>query len=112
MVFHGSKRLNLRQFFTVTGILLIVFAAGILAHAVHAFQEAGVLPAVSESVWNTNGILSESSNAGQFLEALFGYNGDPSLLEVLVWMGYLGIALTFFLGPLFRRQPSVPANAG
>jgi hypothetical protein len=24
----GSRRLNLRQFFTVTGVLLIVFAAG------------------------------------------------------------------------------------
>ena len=108
----GSRRLNLRQFFTVTGVLLIVFAAGLLAHAVHEFQEAGVLPETVEHVWNTNGVVSEDSNAGRFLTALFGYNGDPSLLEVLVWFGYLVVALTFFLSPLvsWRRSPA-PAQA-
>jgi high-affinity iron transporter len=79
-LYLGSRRLNLRQFFTVTGILLIVFAAGLLAHAVHEFQEAGVLPKAVEHVWNTNAIISEDSHSGQFLTALFGYNGDPSAL--------------------------------
>lgn len=112
VLFHGSRRLNLRQFFTVTGILLIVFSAGLLAHAVHEFQEAGILPELASSMWSTNGVVSESSNAGQFLEALFGYNGDPSLLEVLVWFGYLGLALTLFLRPLLRRPEAAPATAG
>lgn len=111
-LYMGSRRLNLRQFFTVTGVLLIVFAAGLLAHAVHEFQEAGVLPETVEHVWNTNGVVSEDSNAGRFLTALFGYNGDPSLLEVLLWFGYLVVALTFFLSPLvsWRRSPA-PAQA-
>lgn len=112
MLYMGSRRLNLRQFFTVTGVLLIVFAAGLLAHSVHEFQEAGLLPQTVEHIWNTNGILSEDSHTGQFLTALFGYNGDPSLLEVLVWFGYLTAALTFFLRPLVtvRREPA-PAQA-
>jgi high-affinity iron transporter len=105
-LYMGSRRLNLRQFFTATGILLIVFAAGLLAHAVHEFQEAGVLPQTIEHVWNTNALISEDSHVGKFLTALFGYNGDPSLLEVLVWFGYLAVALTLFLRPLvsFRRE--------
>jgi high-affinity iron transporter len=112
MLYMGSRRLNLRQFFTVTGVLLIVFAAGLLAHSVHEFQDAGLLPQTVEHIWNTNGVLSEDSHTGQFLTALFGYNGDPSLLEVLVWSGYLTAALTFFLRPLvsFRREPA-PAQA-
>jgi high-affinity iron transporter len=107
-LFMGSRRLNLRQFFTATGILLIVFAAGLLAHAVHEFQEAGILPETIEHVWNTNAIVSEDSHLGRFLTALFGYNGDPSALEVGVWSAFLAIALTFFLRPLvgWRRTPT------
>jgi high-affinity iron transporter len=111
-LYMGSRRLNLRQFFTVTGILLIVFAAGLLAHATHEFQEAGLLPGTIEYVWNTNGLVSENSNTGEFLKALFGYNGDPSLLEVGVWAAYLVGALTFFLRPLVSwRRTAAPAQA-
>jgi high-affinity iron transporter len=112
-LYMGSRRLNLRQFFTVTGILLIVFAAGLLAHGIHEFQEAGVLPMTIEHVWDTNGIVGEDSRVGEFLTALFGYNGNPSLLEVLAWASYLALALTFFLRPLlsWRRTASAPAQA-
>jgi high-affinity iron transporter len=111
-LYLGSRRLNLRQFFTVTGILLIVFAAGLLAHAVHEFQEAGILPMTVEHVWNTNGVISEDSTTGEFLTALFGYNGNPSALEVAACAGYLAIALTFFLRPLVSwRRSAAPAQA-
>lgn len=112
-LYMGSRRLNLRQFFTVTGLLLIVFAAGLLAHGIHEFQEAGVLPLTIEHVWDTNGIVGEDSRVGEFLTALFGYNGNPSLLEVLAWASYLALALTFFLRPLlsWRRTASVSAQA-
>jgi high-affinity iron transporter len=111
-LYFGSRRLNLRQFFTVTGVLLIVFAGGLLAHGIHEFQEAGLLPTLVEHVWNTNGIVSDGSTTGEFLKALFGYNGDPSLLEVLAWAAYLAVALWFFLRPLvsWRRTPA-PAGA-
>jgi high-affinity iron transporter len=107
-LYMGSRRLNLRQFFTVTGILLIVFAAGLLAHATHEFQEAGILPEMIEHVWNTNAVVSEDSHTGSFLTALFGYNGDPSALEVSVWIAFLATGLGFFLRPLvnWRRAPA------
>ncbi len=111
-LYMGSRRLNLRQFFTITGVLLIVFAAGLLAHGIHEFQEAGVLPMTIEHVWDTNGVVSEGSTVGEFLTTLFGYNGDPSLLEVVAWVAYASAALAFFLGPLvsWRRTPE-PARA-
>ena len=112
-LYMGSRRLNLRQFFTVTGILLIVFAAGLLAHGIHEFQEAGLLPTFVEHVWNTNAVVSEDSTAGEFLKTLFGYNGDPSLLEVAAWVTYLSVALAFFLSPLvdWRSRRAEPARA-
>ena len=111
-LYLGSRRLNLRQFFTVTGTLLIVFAAGLLAHGIHEFQEAGLLPVTIEHVWDTNGVVNEDSTIGEFLTTLIGYNGNPSLLEVVAWAAYLGAALAFFLGPLVSwRRRAVPAGA-
>jgi high-affinity iron transporter len=106
LLFHGSRRLNLRQFFTVTGIFLIVFAAGLLAHGVHELQEIGALPELVEGVWNTSAIVSGESHVGRFLEALFGYNPQPSLLEVLVWLGFVATGLWLFVRPLVRRRPA------
>jgi high-affinity iron transporter len=112
VLYMGSRRLNLRQFFTVTGVLLIVFAAGLLAHGIHEFQEAGVLPMTIEHVWDTNAIVGEGSTIGEFLKTLFGYNGDPSLLEVAAWASYVAIALSFFLAPLVSwRDRAAPAGA-
>jgi high-affinity iron transporter len=104
-LYMGSRRLNLRQFFTVTGTLLIIFAAGLLAHGIHEFQEAGLLPMTIEHVWDTNGVVNEKSRPGEFLTALFGYNGNPSLLEVVAWASYLTLALAFFLRPLVAWRP-------
>lgn len=111
LLYRGSRRLNLRQFFTVTGILLIVFAAGLLAHGIHEFQEAGLLPMTVEHVWNTNAVLGEDTTFGEFMTTLFGYNANPSLLEVLAWATYLVTALVFFLRPLVDWRPRAAATA-
>ncbi|MEE8390336.1 MAG: FTR1 family protein, partial [Anaerolineae bacterium] len=75
-------------FFRVTSILLILFAAGLVAHGVHELQEAAVLPTLVEHVWDMNHILDERGSVGVFLKALLGYNGNPSLLEVIAYVVY------------------------
>jgi len=89
VVYKGTTKLNLKAFFNVTGILLILFAGGLLAHGIHELQEAGLVPIVIEHVWDVNNILPESSTVGRFFSAIFGYNGDPSLIEVITYTGYL-----------------------
>lgn len=92
LVFTGSRRLDVRAFFRLTGILLLLFAAGLISQAIHAFQEAALLPTFIEHIWNINPILDEKGTAGVFLKALFGYDGNPSLLQVLAYSAY-GIAV-------------------
>jgi high-affinity iron transporter len=88
LLYTTTARLNIRLFFNVTSVLLLIFAAGLFAHGVHEFQEAGVFPTLNAQLWDTNHILDESSTVGEFLKALAGYNGNPSLEEVAAYLVY------------------------
>jgi high-affinity iron transporter len=96
--YRESRRLNLGVFFNITGTLLIFFAAGLLAYGIHEFQEAGLFPVMVEHVWDMNGFLNEKEGLGSFLRTLFGYNGNPALLEVTLYSTYLAVALGYFFG--------------
>ena len=97
MLFATTRRLNLRQFFQTTNVLLLFFAAGLVAYGVHELNEAGWVPAVIENVWNINHIISDKSEVGLILKALFGYNGNPSLTEVLAYLSYFIVLGTILL---------------
>lgn len=105
-LFATTVRLDLRRFFQVTGILLILFAAGLVAHGVHEFNEVGWIPAVVEHVWDMNVVLDETSVLGQLLRTLFGYNGNPSLTEMIAYFAYLVVVSIFW-----RRDNTAPAKA-
>jgi high-affinity iron transporter len=109
LLFTATLRLNLRRFFLVTGALLILFAAGLTAHGVHEFIEAGWIPAIVEHVWDVNFLLDENSTAGALLKALFGYNGNPALTEVAAYLGYFA-AILFGLRR-GRRTTAAPQEA-
>lgn len=98
LLFKGMKRIPLRKFFTATSVLLILFAAGLFAHGIHEFQEAGVVPIVTEHLWDWNPevveegvypVWHEKGAIGGILKGLFGYNGNPSLIEVISYWVYL-----------------------
>ncbi len=107
-IFAAIIRLDLRRFFQVTGFLLILFAAGLVAHGVHEFNEIGWIPAVIEHVWDVNAFINEDSTFGLLLKALFGYNGNPSLTEMLAYVAYF-IAVFFGLRLADKPKP-VTAN--
>lgn len=104
-LFATTVRLDLRKFFQVTGFLLILFAAGLIAHGVHEFNEVGWIPSVIEHVWNLDAVVSQSSLLGQLLQTLFGYNSSPSLTEVLAYFVYIAV-VTF----LWRRESNIPVK--
>jgi high-affinity iron transporter len=91
LFFNRARKINLGKFFRISSILLILFASGLVAHGIHELQEAAIVPTVIEHVWNTNFILDENGIVGSFMKGLFGYNGNPSLIEVLSYVSYLGI---------------------
>jgi len=100
LIFVSSMKINIKKFFNITSILLILFAAGLVAHGVHELQEANIIPIVIEHVWDINPpinpdgiypLLHEKGHIGSIFVGLFGYNGNPSLIEILSYLLYLAI---------------------
>jgi len=114
--FNSTRKVNLKKFFGISSILLILFAAGLVAHGVHELQEAAVIPFVVKQVWNINPavttlgaypLLHENGLIGSFLKGLFGYNGNPSLIEVSSYVAYLGIIFILYRRIEYRNKVKV-----
>jgi len=105
-LFTSTRRLSLQRFFQISNILLIIFAAGLVGLGVHELNEAGWIPAIVEHVWDVNPVLSDTSELGLVLKALVGYNGNPSLTEVLAYSAYfLLLAVNYIRFQLRQRMP-------
>jgi high-affinity iron transporter len=104
LLFRGALRVEMRLFFTVTNVLLLLFAAGLVAHGLGELVEAGWLPALVAPVWDLNPLLPEGSFAGSLLHRLFGYNSDPSLMEMLGYAAYVAAASALWSGTARRRR--------
>ena len=92
------------------GVLLMVFAAGLLADAVENLQELGWLPVLDAPMWHSARLLSEDSAFGDVLHSFFGYSDAPTPLQLLVYVGYLTVVVVCYLGVRSRR-PAHPAPA-
>jgi high-affinity iron transporter len=108
-IFFAGVRVNLRRFFTVTGVILIFVSAGLVAFAIHEFGEAGLI-ANTGVAFNLQAILPDNGPIGSVLRGLFGYRAAPTPLEVVGYFGYLIPILFLFVidRPLVRR-PAVAA---
>lgn len=101
LIFETAIRVDLKKFFTVTSVILTVFAAGALSHAVHEFQEAGWLPQQNE-LWSTKHILDDESPVGSLMRVLTGYNDGPTLLETAAYFGYFLVVLAGYQRVIMR----------
>lgn len=99
--FAAAIRLDVKLFFRVTSLLLLLFAAGMVGHGVHEFNEVGWIPPIVEHLWDINPLFDEKSAGGSLFGSLFGYNGNPSLSEVAAYLGYVCL-----IGFLLKRSPS------
>lgn len=103
IIFFSGKSINIKLFFNITSILLVLFAAGMLAYGFHEFQELHWFGTenswLNSIVWDTSTFLNDKTNEfGMFLRALFGYQDKPTWIELIVYFGYyLLLALTFVI---------------
>jgi high-affinity iron transporter len=110
LLYAGAVRINLTKFFTISGVLLIVVAAGIFKYAVHDFQEAGLIPGLHTYAFDASAWLDPSSWWGALVAGLFNITAQPSVLEMVAYGGYLIPVLALFLlpGRLAARRSAAP----
>jgi high-affinity iron transporter len=95
-IYRGSLKINLGKFFTITGIALIVIAAGVLSYAIHEFQEFGALPGEDSYVWNW---VSADPTITTLLSGTIGISTKISWLQLVIWAIYLTVTLRAYLAP-------------
>lgn len=102
-IFSYSLKINLAKLLQLSGAILLLFAAGLVAHGVHEFQESGLLPIFSfDPLLNISHILDNGSLLGSVLRTLFGYTAKPTMLELLSYGSY--VFLIFMLEKITDRM--------
>jgi len=106
MFFRGFAFLSLPVFFRLTGVLLLLVAAGLLTGAVNKLIGLGYLSPIVPQVWNTSWLVRDGSVLGTLLATFIGYRSRPSLLEVLAFTAYV-LPMLWML----RRAAGVPTRS-
>lgn len=112
LLFRGTIKMNLKNFFNYTSIILILFAAGLFAHGMHEFQELETIfgpmgVGVNTVFLDLSSVLNDKENIlGVMLRALFGYQDKPTYLELIAYLGYWLMILLVFM----RISKPVPQN--
>jgi high-affinity iron transporter len=109
LIYRQAIAINLAKFFTITGALLIVVAAGVLAYGFHDLQEAGILPGLSNTAYDISSWYSASSWYGTLFKGLFNFSPYPTVLEVVVWFAYLVPTMYLFFRGAKAAAPAPKA---
>ncbi|WP_371515677.1 iron uptake transporter permease EfeU [Kitasatospora sp. NBC_01300] len=110
LFYRGALKINLAKFFTWTGAMLVVVAAGVLAYGVHDLQEAGWLPGLHSVAFDISSTIPKDSWYGTLLKGVFNFQPDPTVLQLVVWLLYLVPTLAVFFGLFGGKAKPVAAK--
>jgi high-affinity iron transporter len=108
LLYRGAVRFDLGKFFTITGVLLVFVAAGVLGYGLHDLQEAAFLPGLHTLAFDASNAIPETSWYGALLKGIFNYSQQTTVLQAVAWLAYVLIVLPLFL----RRTTPKPALVG
>jgi len=108
LTYFGLITIPMRHLFAVTSALIALLAAGIAAQAIAFLQQANILTAFGETVWDTSWILSDSSFVGRALHTLIGYVDQPTAMQLIAYAATLSVILVLmkvFAPPAASERP-------
>ncbi len=109
LTYFGLLAIPSRHIFSVTTWLIALLAAGMAAQSVQFLNNAGLVVALDQTVWDTSWLLSEGSIVGKLLHILIGYTERPTELQLLVYAAVL--VLMYILMRIARPSPRTPVPA-
>ena len=110
LIFIQGKKLPIKTFFNISSILLIFVASGMFAYGIHELESAGIIKDYGR-VWDINPALNEDGSypalhdkgsIGGLIKGLFGYNGNPSLIELISWL--FSLTILFYLYNINKKS--------
>ncbi|MGV9671736.1 iron uptake transporter permease EfeU [Gordonia sp. NPDC003504] len=104
-IYRGGVRINLARFFKVTGLLLVLVAAGLVMTALHTAHEAGWLDAGQQQVLDLSWLVRPGSVQSSLLTGVLGLQPKPVLIEVVGWVLYVAIVGAIVLWPAGKPFP-------
>ncbi len=115
VIYQGSARLPIKQFFTVSSVVILIIAAGLLSGSLAKLHEAALIDNLGVRPWDTDHLVSVTSTFGKFLNTLLGYDSAPAISQITLYWGYLTATVAAYLfWPISRRparSEALPAPA-
>jgi len=108
-IYKGGVRLNLARFFRVTGLVLVVVAAGLVMTAFHTASEAGWLTVGQAQAFDLSWLVRPGTPVSSLLTGVLGIQPFPAWIEVIAWLAYLVPMALILAWP--ARGPARPAAA-
>ena len=99
LIYLGAVKLNLSVFFRITGLLLMVVAAGVLTYGIHEFQELGWLPGLNAIAYDFSNSIDPAGFVATLLKGLLSLRTSMSWLELFAYVSYIVIVAAIFLRP-------------
>lgn len=110
LIYRGGISFNLSRFFRITGVVLVVVAAGLFATAAHTGHEAGWINVGQEQVLDLSWLVRPGTVLAGVLTGVLGLVPKPVVVEVVVYLAYLIPVVLYVLWPTRRPPAPTPAN--
>ncbi|OIK00411.1 iron permease [Streptomyces sp. MUSC 14] len=96
-LYRRVLKINLTKFFTATGAVLIVIAAGVLGYGLRDLQEGGVLPGRTAYAIDLGGSIDAGSWYSTLVQGVLNLTPTMTWLQVIAYVGYLAVVMTLFV---------------
>ncbi|GHD88498.1 iron uptake transporter permease EfeU [Streptomyces naganishii] len=110
-LYRRVLRINLTKFFTATGAVLIVIAAGVLGYGLRDLQEGGVLPGKAAYAVDLGGTVDAGSWYSTLIQGVLNLTPTMTWLQVTGYAGYLAVVMTLFVRGIRSPSPAKPSPA-
>ncbi len=111
MMYRKSITFNIGKFFQITGIALIVVAAGVLSHGIGDLQSIGWLPGLSSTAWDLESQLSSDSLLASLLAGTIGFSTLTTWLQIGFWATYVSATIFAYVTPISNLSQKVSSGA-
>lgn len=110
-LYRGGVRINLQKFFTGTGVVLIIVAAGLLMTSVHTAHEAGWVNVGQATLVDASSLVSPGTPQAALLTGVLGIQPQPTVIEGVVWLLFVVPMLALLLRRPRRRAATTARTA-